>query len=66
MVIHLYKVNGVRHLSSKLSGIKLYENQHDDSEVITSVQTDRPILIGTPPSVSQTVFERLVKTLPIL
>jgi len=32
----------------------------------TDRQTDRPILIGTPPSVSETVFEILVKTLPIL
>jgi len=37
------KVDGVRHLSSKVSGIKLYENQQDGSEVITSVQTGRPI-----------------------
>jgi len=56
----------VRHLSSKVSGIKFYKKQHDGSEVITSVQTDRPILIGTPPSVSEAVFEMLVKTLPIL
>jgi hypothetical protein len=49
------EVDWVRHLYSKVSGIKFYENQHDASEVITSVQTDKPTLIGTPPSVSETV-----------
>jgi len=48
------------------SVLKGYENQHDGLEVITSVQTNRPVLIGSPPSLSGSVFEPLVKTLPIL